>query len=81
VAVTPIVGSWKFGKQRGLFKRHLKQIPDWNKKKEKKKKEKNKKSAIGLRPICPWGREVQKMYFWNLCIKIEKENTKITNGA
>jgi hypothetical protein len=26
-------------------------------------------------------REVQKMYFQNVCIKIENENTEITNGA
>jgi hypothetical protein len=30
---------------------------------------------------CPCRREVHKMYFQNVCIKIEKENTEITNGA
>ena len=31
--------------------------------------------------ICPCRRKVHKMYFKNLWIKIEKENTEITNGA
>jgi hypothetical protein len=39
------------------------------------------KYRVKVTDICPCRREVQKMYFQNVCIKIEKENTEITNGA